>query len=111
METASAEDPHDAISESVTSETLSLTPELYSGAVSRDLFAESSEGSHKQPSPSPVKSGNPGAKNAAASVESSDTNQPKPQRESWAIKFLQKALKQTDPEQSKLMKTIPAPQY
>ena len=40
METTGAEDSDDEISESVSSETLSLTPDLYSGAVSRDLFAE-----------------------------------------------------------------------
>ena len=40
METTGAEDSDDEISESVSSETLSLTPDLYSGAVSCDLFAE-----------------------------------------------------------------------
>ena len=40
METTGAEDSDDEISESVSSETLSSTPDLYSGAVSRDLFAE-----------------------------------------------------------------------
>ena len=47
METTGAEDSDDEISESVSSETLSSTPDLYSGAVSRDLFAEPSEGSRK----------------------------------------------------------------
>ena len=48
-------------------ETLSETPELYSGVVSRDLFSEPSETSRKRPPPSPEKSGNPEPKKAAAS--------------------------------------------
>ena len=60
--------------ESVSSETLSLTPDLYSGAVSRDLFAEPSEGSRKRPPPSPVKSGNPEAKKAVMAVKNPDKN-------------------------------------
>ena len=47
METTGAEDSDDEISESVSSETLSSMLDLYSGAVSRDLFAEPSEGSRK----------------------------------------------------------------
>ncbi|CAH3027953.1 unnamed protein product, partial [Porites evermanni] len=45
METTCAEDSDDEISESVSSEMLSSAPDLYFGAVSRDLFAEPSEGS------------------------------------------------------------------
>ena len=41
------------------SETLSSTPAPYSGVVSRDLFSEPSETSHKRPPPFPEKSGNP----------------------------------------------------
>ena len=79
METTCAEDSDDEISESVSSEMLSSAPDLYSGAVSRDLFAEPSEGSRKQPPPSPLKSGNLKAKKAAAAVENPDKNQPQSQ--------------------------------
>ena len=47
METTGAEDSDDEISESVSSEMLSSMLDLYSEAVSRDLFAEPSEGSRK----------------------------------------------------------------
>ena len=68
METTGAEDSDDEISKSVSSEMLSSAPDLYSGAVSHDLFAEPSEGLRKRPPPSPVKSGNLKAKKAAAAV-------------------------------------------
>ena len=84
------------------------TPELYSGAVSRDLFTEPSKAN--DPDPPPLHLETQGLKKPWYQ-SSLDTNQPKPQRESAAIKFLQKAFKQTGPERSKLMKTIPALQY
>ena len=90
--------------------TTSTSPELYSGVVSRDLFAEPSEPSRKRPPPSPGKSGNPEPKKAAASTDKPETAA-KPRREAPAIKFLKKALHQTGPERSKLMHTIAAPQY
>ena len=108
METAGAEDPDDAISKSDTSETLLSTPELYSGAVSRDLFTEPSEANDPDPPPLNLETQRLKKPWYQSSL---DTNQPKPQRESAAIKFLQKAFKQTGPKRSKLMKTIPALQY
>ena len=91
-------------------ETTSTSPELYSGVISRDLFAEPGEPSRKRPPPSPEKSGNPEPKKAAASTGKPATAE-KPRQEAPAIKFLKKALHQTGPERSKLMHTIAAPQY
>ena len=96
--------------ESLPIETTSTSPALYSGIVSRDLFAEPSEPSRKRPPPSPEKSGNPEPKKAAACTGKPETAA-KPRREAPAIKFLKKALHQTGPERSKLMHTMAAPQY
>ena len=79
------------------SETLSSMPTPYSGVVSRDLFSEPSETSHKRPLPFPEKSGNPEPKKAAASNDKPATAA-KPRRKTPAIKFLKKALHQTGPE-------------
>ena len=91
-------------------ETPSTTPELYSGMVSRDLFAEPSETSRKRPPPSPEKSGNPEPKKAAASTGKPETAA-KPRRETPAIKFLKKALHQAGSERTKLIHTVAAPLY
>ena len=87
------------------SETLSSTPVLYSGVVSRNLFSEPSKTSRKKPPPSPEKSGNPEPKKAAAS-NGKPATAAKPRCETPAIKFLKKALHQTGPEQTKLMHTV-----
>ena len=91
MEMTGAEDSDDEISESVSSETVSSTPDLYSGAFCHDLFAEPNDPHFPQLNLETQRL----KKSLRQSKIQTKINH-NLKRVSPAIKFLQKALKQTD---------------